>query len=56
MRINQEQKVERVLVEVTEATGDSLAVRGAIASGDRIAVRGAESLEEGELVAIQTGI
>jgi RND family efflux transporter MFP subunit len=56
MRINHEQKVERVLVEVTEATGDNLAVRGAIASGDRIAVRGAESLEEGELVAIQTEI
>lgn len=56
MRINSEQKVERVMVEVTEATGDNLAVRGAIASGDKIAVRGAESLEEGELVAIQTGI
>lgn len=54
MRINNEHKVERIAVEVTEATDDELAVRGEISSGDRIAVRGAESLQEGELVAIQT--
>ena len=54
MRINSEQKVERVAVEVGEATDSELAVRGDISSGDRIAVRGAESLQEGELVAIHT--
>jgi multidrug efflux pump subunit AcrA (membrane-fusion protein) len=39
---------------VTEASGDSVAVRGKLRSGDRIAVRGAEALDEGELVAVQT--
>ena len=55
MRINSEQKAERVSVEVTEANGDHVAVRGELESGDRIAVRGAESLEDGELVAVQKG-
>jgi RND family efflux transporter MFP subunit len=54
MRINKQQKAERVEVEVTEANGDYLAVRGNLRSGDRIAVRGSESLQEGELVAVQT--
>lgn len=54
MRINDEQKAERVAVEVTEASGDDLAVRGELQSGDQIAVRGAESLEDGELVAVQS--
>ena len=53
MRINSEQKAEQVSVEVTEANGDHVAVRGALESGDRIAVRGAESLEDGELVAVK---
>ncbi len=53
MRINSEQKAERVAVEVTESHGDYLAVRGDLASGDRVAVRGAESLKDGELVAFQ---
>ena len=56
MRINAEQIVERVMVNVTEATGDFLAITGELESGDQIAVRGAESLEEGELVAVQAGI
>lgn len=54
MRINSEKIVERVSVEVTESNGDYLAVRGELESGDLVAVRGAESLKEGELVAIQT--
>ena len=54
MRINSDQKAERVSVEVTESNGDHVAVRGALESGDRVAVRGAESLEDGELVAVQT--
>jgi RND family efflux transporter MFP subunit len=54
MRINDEEMVERVAVEVTEANGDSIAVRGKLHSGDRIAVRGAEALDEGELVVVQT--
>ena len=54
MRINNEQIVERVSVEVTDSNGDHVAVHGELESGDRVAVRGAESLEEGELVAVQT--
>ena len=54
MRISDEEVAERVSVEVTEATGDHLAVRGDLEAGDRIAVRGAEALEDGELVAVQT--
>jgi multidrug efflux pump subunit AcrA (membrane-fusion protein) len=54
MRINSDQKAERVSVEVTESNGDYVAVRGDLESGDRVAVRGAESLEDGELVAVQS--
>ena len=55
MRINKEEKVERVAVEVSAANGDLVAVSGDLVSGDRIAVRGAEALQHGELVAVQTG-
>jgi RND family efflux transporter MFP subunit len=54
MRINDDAIVERVAVEVHEASGDSVAVRGALRSGDRVAVRGAEALDEGELVAVRS--
>lgn len=54
MRINNDHIVERVSVEVTESDGDYIAVRGNLRSGDRVAVRGAESLEDGELVAVQS--
>ncbi len=54
MRIGSDATVEKVAVEVTEASGDSVAVRGELRSGDRIAVRGAEALDEGELVAVHS--
>jgi len=54
MRINEDAKVERIAVEVREASGDEVAVRGELKSGDRVAVRGAESLNDGELVAVQS--
>jgi RND family efflux transporter MFP subunit len=54
MRINSDHKAERVSVEVTDSNGDHVAVRGELQSGDRVAVRGAESLKDGELVAVQT--
>ena len=47
MRINGDEKVEQVSVEVTEASGDQVAIRGQLRSGDRIAVRGAEALQDG---------
>lgn len=54
MRVNKDATVERVAVEVTEADGDNIAVRGKLRSGDRVAVRGAEALEDGELVSVHT--
>ena len=54
MRINDDAEVERIAVEVHEASGSDVAVRGELKSGDRVAVRGAESLDDGELVAVQT--
>lgn len=54
MRINDDAKAERVAVEVREASGDSIAVNGELRSGDRVVIRGAESLDDGELVAIHT--
>ena len=54
MRINDDAKVERVAVEVHEANGDQIAVRGALQSGDRVAVIGAEALDDGELVAVRS--
>ena len=54
MRINDDAKAERVAVEVREASGDQISVRGALQSGDRVAVIGAEALDDGELVAVQT--
>ena len=43
-----------VAVEVHEASGDDVAVRGALQSGDRVAVIGAEALDDGELVAVRS--
>ncbi len=54
MRIGGDATIEKVAVEVTEASGDFVAVRGSLRSGDRVAVRGAEALDEGELVAVQS--
>ena len=54
MRINGDETVEQVLIEVTEASGDQVAIRGQLRSGDRIAVRGAEALQDGVLVAVQS--
>ena len=54
MRINDENLVERVTIEVADANGQRVAVRGALKPGDRVAVRGAEALDNGELVAVHT--
>jgi len=54
MRINDDAKAERVAVEVREASGDQISVRGALQSGDRVAVIGAEALDDGELVAVRS--
>ena len=52
MRINDDATAERVSVEVREASGDLIAVSGALEAGDRVAVRGAEALDDGNRVAV----
>jgi multidrug efflux pump subunit AcrA (membrane-fusion protein) len=54
MRIGDDAKAERVAVEVREASGDFIAVHGALKAGDRVAVRGAEALDDGNRVAVNT--
>ncbi|MEO1245671.1 MAG: efflux RND transporter periplasmic adaptor subunit [Pseudomonadota bacterium] len=54
MRVNGDNRVERVKIEVADGTGRRVAVRGALQPGDRIAVRGAEALDDGEAVVVHT--
>jgi RND family efflux transporter MFP subunit len=46
-RINDENKAERIAVDIGDSAGDLIGVTGALAQGDRVAVRGAENLREG---------
>jgi RND family efflux transporter MFP subunit len=54
MRISDNAMAEKVAVEVREASGDLIAVRGALRPGDRVAVRGAEALDDGNRVDVHT--
>ena len=51
-RINEENKAERVSVDIGDSSGDLIGVTGLLAEGDRVAVRGAENLSEGAEVKI----
>lgn len=51
-RINDENKAERISVEIGDSAGDLIAVSGSLQEGDRVAVRGAENLREGSEVKI----
>ena len=51
-RISDENKAERIAVEIGDSAGDRIGVTGALARGDRVAVRGAENLREGVEVKI----
>jgi hypothetical protein len=51
-RINDENKAERIAVDIGDSAGDLIGVTGALAQGDRVAVRGAENLREGVEVRI----
>jgi RND family efflux transporter MFP subunit len=46
-RINDENKAERIEVEIGDSSGSLVAVTGPLSEGDRVAVRGAENLREG---------
>jgi len=52
IRIKSDSTAEQVAVEVADANGDRVSVRGNLRAGDRVAVRGAEGLADGELVAV----
>lgn len=55
MRLIDEDRVEKVAVEVAEASGDRVPVRGALKVGDRVAVQGAEALADGSVIAVLAG-
>ena len=51
-RINDENKAERIAVNIGDSAGDLIGVSGSLTAGDRVAVRGAENLREGMEVRI----
>jgi len=51
-RINDENKAERIAVDIGASSGDLVGVSGLLTEGDRVAVRGAENLREGAEVKI----
>ena len=55
-RINDENKAERIAVNVGDSSGDLIGVSGSLAPGDRVAVRGAENLTEGADVKIMVSL
>lgn len=46
-RINEENKAEKIAVELGDSAGDLISISGPLAEGDRVAIRGAENLTEG---------
>jgi hypothetical protein len=51
-RINDENRAERIYVELGDSEGELIAVSGALQEGDSVAIRGAESLTEGAEVRV----
>jgi len=51
-RITDENKAERIAVNIGDSAGDLIGVTGSLSAGDRVAVRGAENLREGAEVKI----
>ncbi len=51
-RINDENRAERIEVNLGDSSGDLIGVSGTLQAGDRVAVRGAENLREGAEVRI----
>ena len=52
VRIRNDSTAEQVPVEVADANGDRVSIRGDLNVGDRVAVRGAKGLADGELVSV----
>ena len=53
MRINKDNKAQRIAVKVGEGRQDWVAVEGDLQIGDNVAIRGAERLNDGQLVVTQ---
>jgi RND family efflux transporter MFP subunit len=53
-RINNENRAERIDVDIGDSAGDLIAVTGSLQEGDRIAIRGAENLTDGAEVRAAT--
>jgi len=51
-RINEENKAERIKVNIGDSSGSLVAVSGPLFEGDRVAIRGAENLQDGAAVKI----
>ena len=51
-RVNDENKVEKVMVSTSTNLGHLIAVKGDLKPGDQIVIRGAETLQEGNDVKI----
>lgn len=49
-RINDENKAERIAIEIGDSEGELISVAGDLKDGDRVAIRGAENLRDGMLV------
>jgi RND family efflux transporter MFP subunit len=54
VRINEDNKAERVKVIVGDGNDDWVAVKGDLKDGDQVAIRGAERLSDGQLVDINS--
>lgn len=51
-RIGEDNKAEKISVELGDSAGDLIAIMGPLTEGDRVAIRGAENLTEGADVKI----
>jgi multidrug efflux pump subunit AcrA (membrane-fusion protein) len=51
-RINDENKAQKIRVEIGVSSGELVGVTGPLLEGDRVAIRGAENLREGADVKI----
>ncbi|NNF16649.1 MAG: efflux RND transporter periplasmic adaptor subunit [Gammaproteobacteria bacterium] len=52
MRISDENKAEKIIVELGDSAGELIAVEGELREGDRVAIRGGETLADGAPVEI----
>ncbi|WP_286262969.1 efflux RND transporter periplasmic adaptor subunit [Thalassotalea atypica] len=53
VKVNDDNKVNRLLVKVGQGTSERVSITGDLADGDRVATRGAERLRDGQEVIIQ---